>query len=135
MQCSNNNKKDTQYKETTKQQGGETLQISNLLNENKELTARLEKERTRRSELDAKMTHLQLEVHQQGAEIADLRRRKDVSASHKEQIYKMEDALQQTNQHLHVVVDENVQLQEALEEERARRSCVENQSKHFQMKL
>lgn len=112
-----------------------TMQMSKLIKENNEMQARLEKEHTRRSELDAKMAQLQLEVHQQKAEMTVLRSRKDDSAAHKEQIYKMEDALQDTNDHMHEVLTENSKLQEALEEERDRRLRLESQSKHYQTKL
>jgi len=118
-----------------KQSGSDNvMEMNNLRNENKELRSRLEKERACRSELDEKTASLQLEIHKQKAQIESLRMRKDVSTTHKEQIYKMEDALQETNQQLHVVVDENLKLQETLEQERARRIRAENQAKHYRDK-
>ncbi|CAB9510921.1 expressed unknown protein [Seminavis robusta] len=125
----------TSANNTQVHQESESFKLNNLANENKELRARLEKERTRRSELDDKTTNLQLEVHKKGQEISQLKMKKDVSATHKEQLYKMEDALHETNRHLVVVVDENVKLREEVEEERARRCRLESQSKQTQTKL
>jgi hypothetical protein len=111
------------------------MDMTSLINENRELKARLQKERTRRTELDEKTTNLQLEVHQKGQEISQLKTRKDESASHKEQVYKLEDALQQTNRHLVAVVDENVKLRDDFEDERAKRCKAELQVKQLHSKL
>jgi hypothetical protein len=119
----------------TTQQESASLKLSNLINENRELKARFEKERIRRAEMDDKAATLQLEVHQKGQEISQLKERKDVSEAHKEQLFKMEDECKETNRRLQVLVEDNVQLRAALEEERARRERLEAQAKQVQSKL
>ena len=113
----------------------DSLKLSNLVNENKELKARLERERTRRSQLDDKTVQLQLEIHQRGEELSELKKKKDFSESHKEEIYKLEDSLREANKHLVTVMDENAKLREELETERAKRGRMESQARHYQMKL
>ena len=109
----------------------EATQLTKVMNENRELKSRLEKERMRRTQLDDKTSNLQLEMHQKEEEISKLERRDGSSLIQKEQMYKLEETIKRMDS----VVDENAQLRMELDKERVRSARLLDQTKQLQQQV
>lgn len=128
----------SQKTKTISGQGIERLksfQMTPLENENRELKSRLEKERTRRTELDNKTATLLLELHQKTEEITKFKQHESISTIQKNQFHKVEDAIKQTKRRLELVVDEGNGLRLELDKERGRSGRLRDQTKQLQQQL